>query len=321
MLMLLLCVKVEQLFTVPIHPQQSIIVLLLQNTAKLVPESLCFCYGGAIYISGDKNNRPTITNCIVSKNSVGSWGLGGGIYCGGSNLTIRNCLISKNTSGYEGDGGGICCEHPESLTIINCTIADNKTEGNGGGIYFYLYPMAPHILIINSIIWGNLPDQIYTVGTKRPTLAHSDIQGGWPLPTGSLNLEPLFADPANGDYHLKSQAGRWDPNSRTWVTDANTSPCIDRGSSYSDWTAELWPHGKRINMGAYGGTPEASMSLSNVGNIADLNNDDAVSLQDYAEFANKWRTSEILLAEDLNRDGIVDFSDLFILVENWLWEQ
>jgi hypothetical protein len=46
----------------------------------------------------------------------------------------------------------------------------------------------------------------------------------------SINAEPYFSDVANGDYHLKSQAGRWDPNSGSWVKDANTSPCIDAGN-------------------------------------------------------------------------------------------
>jgi hypothetical protein len=72
-------------------------------------------------------------------------------------------------------------------------------------------------------------------------------------------MVPQNAD--NGDYHLKSQAGRWDPKSQTWVLDELTSPCIDAGDPASDWTAELWPHGERINMGAFGGTPQASMSF------------------------------------------------------------
>ena len=67
--------------------------------------------------------------------------------------------------------------------------------------------------------------------------------------------------PTNGDYHLKSQAGRWDVNSQSWVQDDVTSPCIDAGDQGSDWTAELRPHGECINMGAYGGTPQASMSF------------------------------------------------------------
>ena len=79
---------------------------------------------------------------------------------------------------------------------------------------------------------------------------------------GHIDLDPFFADVNNGDCHLKSEAGRWDPIGQSWVQDAVTSPCIDTGDPDSDWTAELWPHGKRMNMGAYGGTPQASMSLS-----------------------------------------------------------
>ena len=53
-----------------------------------------------------------------------------------------------------------------------------------------------------------------------------------------------------GDYHLKSQAGRWDPYSQSWVQDEVTSPCIDTGDPNSNWGQEVWPHGGRVNMGA-----------------------------------------------------------------------
>ena len=141
-----------------------------------------------------------------------------------------------------------------------------------------------------------------------------------------IDEESLFADPNNGDFHLKSQYGRWDPNSENWVYDTNTSPCIDTGNpgpnwSYStDWSDELWPHGKRINMGAYGGTPEASMSLSTVGNIANLDNDpdDIVDSNDLDLFINEWLEEEILIPEDLSRDGLVNFIDYAIFADHWL---
>jgi parallel beta-helix repeat protein len=47
-----------------------------------------------------------------------------------------------------------------------------------------------------------------------------------------------------------------------WISDESTSPCIDAGDPNSDWTAEPWPNGERINMGAYGGTNQASKSSS-----------------------------------------------------------
>ena len=39
--------------------------------------------------------------------------------------------------------------------------------------------------------------------------------------------DPLFADPANGDFHLKSNAGRWTPAG--YVEDPTTSPAIAKG--------------------------------------------------------------------------------------------
>ena len=134
---------------------------------------------------------------------------------------------------------------------------------------------------------------------------------------------------------FRSLVGRWNPTTQTWVRDLVHSPCIDTGDpndpNYSDWTAELWPNGRRINMGAYGGTPEASMSLSTVGNIGDLNNDDTVDFLDFANFAASWETHLPLftvlalgpppLREDLDRNKIVDCNDLSIFVNNWLWQE
>lgn len=66
----------------------------------------------------------------------------------------------------------------------------------------------------------------------------------------------------DGDYHLKSQVGRWDQNSQSWIQDDVTSPCIDAGDPNSPIGHEPFPNGGIINMGAYGGTEEASMSVS-----------------------------------------------------------
>ena len=73
---------------------------------------------------------------------------------------------------------------------------------------------------------------------------------------------PLFADPANGDYHLRSERGRYWPEYDIWVLDKVTSPCVDGGDPNADTLNEPLPHGNRINIGAYGGTMEASLSPS-----------------------------------------------------------
>ncbi len=92
-------------------------------------------------------------------------------------------------------------------------------------------------------------------------MTYSNIQGGWQgQGQNNIDVDPLFADPYNGDYHLKSQAGRWDPISESWIMDVVTSPCIDAGDPASPVGDEPSPNGGIINMGAYGGTTKASKS-------------------------------------------------------------
>jgi len=159
---------------------------------------------------------------------------------------------------------------------------------------------------------------------------NGNFSGGALPGVGDVSINPYFVADGywdsndiwvDGDYHLKSEAGRWDSNSQTWVQDDVTSPCIDAGNPDSEWTGELWPHGKRINMGAYGGTPQASMSPWDSGNRADLNNDGVVDFGDFTILGYNYWIAEVLLSEDLNRDGVIDVLDVRIFVDAWLWQQ
>jgi len=106
--------------------------------------------------------------------------------------------------------------------------------------------------------------------------------GGW-LGQGNIKADPLFAgrgrwvdgkdpnltvradDPGAvwvmGDYHLQSQAGRWDPRLCSWQQDLTTSPCIDAGDPATPVGREPTPNGGIVNLGVYGGTVEASRSV------------------------------------------------------------
>jgi len=244
------------------------------------------------------SSAPRITRCIIAGNAAQ------GIYAYSSVPKISNCVIANN------GGAGIACENFSGLTITNCTISGNQ----GSGVTVNMSSPT----VINSIVWANSPKQITGVrGTARVT--YSDVQDGWP-DVGDIGADPCFADANNGDYHLRSAEGRWQPSQQCWVYDADMSLAIDGGDPNSDWTAELWPHGKRINMGAYGGTPEASMSPSATGNSGDLNHDDTVDMQDFAALAGNWDDDRVLMPENLDRHGPVDFNDLCIFTENWLWQ-
>jgi hypothetical protein len=106
-----------------------------------------------------------------------------------------------------------------------------------------------------------------------------------------------------------------------WVYDDVNSACIDAGDPNSDWTKEIWPHGKRINMGAYGGTPEASMSPSTIGNIADIDNSGMVDDNDLKLLIQQWLENGIFIRADLDLNLGVNFIDFSIFAENWAWQE
>ena len=284
-------------------------------------------FGGGIY-SFDAS--PEVTHCVIRNNSATD---GGGLECSGGAPEITNCIITNNTA--TGVGGGADFFSKCNPTLTNCTIAKNDA-GSGGG----LCSTDSQIIIQNSILWQNRADWgtqmaiepfIYDPNSTA-SISYSNLQGGqaaiynpvgvlvWG--SGNINADPCFVsfDP-NGapnvwDFHLQSVYGRWDVNTQSWDADLNTSVCIDAGDPNSDWQDEIWPNGKCINMGAYGGTNQASMN----GNRADFNLDEVVDFMDFAKLSEQWLVGQTGI-EDLTHDGKVDFADLVIFAENWLWQK
>ncbi len=241
----------------------------------------------------------TIQNNIIIGNSAK---YGGGLYqCGGVLLpdcagcpptyidaTIRNNIVTANSAHSE--GGGLCyCRG----SIENNTIYGNTAGDSGGGLRYC------GGTIRNCIIWKN------TVGDSGNQLSGyssdycaapsycciQDWMGGG---EGNIDADPCFADANNGDYHLKSQAGRWAPTSASWVKDDVTSLCIDAGDPMFPIGPEPFPNGGRVNMGAYGGTVEASKSYFG------------------------GPLCETIVAGDINGDCKVNFLDFRIMAFHWL---
>ena len=74
----------------------------------------------------------------------------------------------------------------------------------------------------------------------------------------------------------------------------------------------------RVNMGAYGGTGEASMAPPGWALLGDLDNDGVVNLADFNFQGSAWLTAGEEQAGDLNRDGVVDAEDMGLLLDEWL---
>jgi len=247
---------------------------ILNNGGQLVAKNCIFRknYPGAV--SDGNSNGTTFTNCIFSGNSSP--------YNGGAvsveTASFSHCLFTGNRSlGKWNTGGAVF-----SLSIVsfnNCTFsnnwADSKCAISFNGVAY-----------VNNCIFWEHEDQISAeIYYDLIFVDYSDIQGGWTWPgKGNIDADPCFVDPGywanaddpniiaepndpnafwiDGDYHLISQAGRWDPISESWVFDEVTSLCIDAGAPNMPVGAEPEPNGGIVNMGAYGGTPQASMSPS-----------------------------------------------------------
>ncbi len=223
--------------------------------------------GGIRSLSG---NHLGLTQCRFEGNSAGR--TGGAIYNWGGVLTLTQCLLSGNSADHE---GGAMYTYGTDLTLNHCTSMGNRTlEGAALALGAFQTDPSPASLI-HCILWDHA-NQMAVDDAVQLTLTYSNVPGGW-LGEGNVDVDPLFVDPGywdangtaddpnddffvEGDYHLMSEMGRWDPNVGAWVRDEVTSPCIDAGDPNSDVADEVWPHGGRINMGAYGGTRQASLS-------------------------------------------------------------
>jgi len=133
-----------------------------------------------------------------------------------------------------------------SPTISNLTIIDN--------IYGIEATAGSEPNICNIIFWNNSNSDLFGCRARYSRVNDAGIG------EGNIDGDPLFVDPENGDYHLRSNRGRYWPEHDVWVLDRVTSPCIDGGDPNAEPLNEPEPNGSRINMGAYGGTLQASLS-------------------------------------------------------------
>ncbi len=208
-------------------------------------------WGGIRFLQASDSSRLAFCHLRYGLASGGGQAdLGGAIYCSGTDLTLEHCIINGSNARL---GGAIACVDQAQARINQCTIADN-TADLGGGIY--CEDSDP--LLTNSILWGNSPDPILLSGSAAPAVSYCDIEGGWP-DVGNFDADPLFVASNLNNFHLQSTVGSYAYG--FWLQGSEDSPCIDAGDPSADYTQEPEPNGDRINLGAYGKTAQASLSL------------------------------------------------------------
>ncbi|MCP5522496.1 MAG: right-handed parallel beta-helix repeat-containing protein [Verrucomicrobiales bacterium] len=247
-------------------------------------------HGGGLFVGG----QGVIENNVIQRNSVGmltGYGWGGGAivvgegtdfvvsgnvilgnfapsYAGGLYLDegaharlIGNVIAHNRCEGLFGAGIGVDGANQSRLELVNCTVAFN-TGGSEGGNGLFVEAEAD-AFVTNCIFWGNSGGPVGTdFHVAEP--ASASIQARFTLSAepiageGNFQVDPAFADPDGDDFHLRSTGGRWDSRAGLWVVDSSNSYGIDAGDPLSGSDLEPVPNGGRVNLGAYGNTPQAS---------------------------------------------------------------
>lgn len=209
----------------------------------------------------------------------GGDGLGGAIYnAGGSTLTLNSCTIADNSADI---WGGVYSQIECPCTLVNCILWGNSDRYSRLARSAQVYGRD---VVASYCCIRSLDDDLHGIGNigSDPNFVRF---GRWVNPNDpTQDIDPRYrtAQWIDGDYHLQSQAGRWDPNTSGWVQDEVTSPCVDAGDPSSPVGDEPQPNGGRINMGAYGGTVEASKSyFGEPILVGDINGDCKVDWRDF----------------------------------------
>ncbi len=84
--------------------------------------------GGGMYIINSSN--PAISDSDIVDNSNG-----GGIYIENSSPVFDTCLIQRNRNQLGSGGGGIEIINSDNLSFTSCTISENDTAKEGGGVF------------------------------------------------------------------------------------------------------------------------------------------------------------------------------------------
>jgi parallel beta-helix repeat protein len=280
-------------------------------------------------------SSPTILNCTITGNSAQSVGRhGGGIYCHNySNAVVASCFISGNSAAHRGGGLAVYWSAP---VFANCTVVGNRSL-EGGGISSFREsnptvtncivldnraPEGPQLALINTIrVWQvSIPTEM--------TVLFSDIQGGQSAACvdnacilhwgqGNIDADPNFAQP-----------GYWDDANTPADTNDDffvigdfhiipTSPCVDAADNNSvppasneDLDGEERIFDGTVDMGADELTT----------NPLDLNNDGVVDYLELAVLVDEWLRGGSQLQTDFHKDNFVDLLDYVELANQWLWK-
>ena len=232
--------------------------------------------GGAMYaVSCDANSRIEGFTITGATQAGGLSGMG--IYCANDapGIKISNNVITGNIYGIALIGSsaevsfnrvianeeyGIVLGNNSTANVHHNIVAQApqgiKAQITSGVIYNNVIAYTDTALwvngpatVSNNIVYGadtgiHCPQQPYPAVTYNDIWDSATKFDNCSPGTGNIEVNPMFVDSSHHDYHLR-----------------RCSPAIDAGDPTAPYANEPQPNGNRINMGAYGNTAEATISV------------------------------------------------------------
>ncbi|MBI5864842.1 MAG: hypothetical protein HZB38_10095 [Planctomycetes bacterium] len=276
--------------------------------------------GGGMFLMS-KGVSYQLANCDFHSNYAG--GDGGGLLVTFSNANLVNCLFLGNHAdpGYEGGAvshpGGMPAPNRTTVMLDNCTFFANAAYSRGAVSADAYDENGPQTTIMNSIAWGNEPNQI----GGSIEVVFSDIEGGW-SGTGNIDDDPLFQDSGDGNLRLSPTSPALNTGHNSFVpgdfTDVDDTlgtafPIpwdLDKGERILPIAGDVAPC--RVDMGVY-----EDQCLC----VGDIDADYDVDIQDLANllscFGLPAPCPDGCCLRDLDCGSDVDLQDLAYLLSNF----
>lgn len=278
-------------------------------------------FAGGIYIDGG----PVIRDCEIIENTGDN--AGGMTKQGNIPATFERCRFIRNTSRGGGGGGALI---GQDARFINC-LFDANAGFSSPMLNVWAYPSPASALIINctsvnhvespffpgalrnsgSIVIFNsiFRNQGVEVGGNAPGAGWSNIEG-FVGGLANIDQDPMFVNPAAGDYRLKPGSpcidrGRNDQVPSNLLTDLDGMPRFIDDPGTSDAGFGSAPI---VDIGAFEFAPPDACP-------GDANNDGIINFADITDaLANFGGPGP---SGDANDDSAVNFADITTILSNW----
>ncbi len=193
--------------------------------------------GGAaavLRVDGSRRDLPVaISNLAITDGVTG-------IDSGHAKVVVRNVVIARLA------GTGVIGAPDSKVSLVNVTVADNGGDG--------ISVPSNTLGVRNALVTGNARSGIRAA--QGAQVHYADAQG---------NGLGDFVDVGAGAVGNFSRAIRYSVPAAMDYRELDGEPSVDAGAPEDPWKLEPMPNGRRINLGAFGNTPDAARTVDDGG--------------------------------------------------------